>query len=70
MALHHKVKLDFAYERVPRTVDRAKHSHRSQPLKIETPAMIGNNCRIGARVQIEAGTASLATMSPLALTPT
>ncbi len=52
-----KVKLDFAYiERSP-GLWVGNNTYIDPSARLETPAIIGQNCRIGARVTIEAGTA-------------
>ncbi|MBD2384395.1 mannose-1-phosphate guanyltransferase [Cylindrospermum sp. FACHB-282] len=55
-ALYRKVKLDFAYKEVSPGLWVGQNTYVDQTAIIETPAVIGDNCRIGARVQIEDGT--------------
>ncbi|MBW4560085.1 MAG: mannose-1-phosphate guanyltransferase [Mojavia pulchra JT2-VF2] len=55
-ALHNKVNLEFAYKQMSPGVWRGQNTYIDPTAIIETPAIIGDNCRIGARVQIEAGT--------------
>jgi mannose-1-phosphate guanylyltransferase / phosphomannomutase len=54
--LDQKVKLDFAYKEVSPGLWLGQNTYIEPSAIIETPAVIGDNCRIGARVQIEAGT--------------
>lgn len=54
--LDRKVKLDFAYKEVSPGLWVGQNTYIEPSAIIETPAVIGDNCRIGARVQIEAGT--------------
>ncbi len=55
-ALYRQVNLDVAYKEVSPGVWRGQNTYIDPTAVIETPAVIGDNCRIGARVQIEAGT--------------
>jgi mannose-1-phosphate guanylyltransferase / phosphomannomutase len=55
-ALYGKVKLDLAYTEISPGIRKGQNTYIDHTAVIETPAMIGDNCRIGARVQIEAGT--------------
>jgi mannose-1-phosphate guanylyltransferase/phosphomannomutase len=55
-ALQGKVKLDFAYQQVSPGLWVGQNTYIEPSAIIETPAVIGNNCRIGARVNIEDGT--------------
>ncbi|MBD1936967.1 mannose-1-phosphate guanyltransferase [Microcoleus sp. FACHB-68] len=54
--LHNKVKLDFAYEERSVGLWIGQNTYIDSTAHIETPALVGNNCRIGPRVQIDAGT--------------
>ncbi|MBW4649533.1 MAG: mannose-1-phosphate guanyltransferase [Kastovskya adunca ATA6-11-RM4] len=54
--LAHKVELDFAYEEQKPGLWVGQNTFIEPSAKIDTPALIGSNCRIGARVHIEAGT--------------
>ncbi|QXE25015.1 nucleotidyl transferase [Richelia sinica FACHB-800] len=55
-ALQGKVKLDFAYQQVSPGLWVGQNTYIEPSAIIETPAVIGSNCRIGARVNIEDGT--------------
>ncbi|GFE71179.1 mannose-1-phosphate guanyltransferase [Chroococcus sp. FPU101] len=55
-ALYGKVKLDFAYEEKKRGVWMGGNTYIDATAKIQAPAMIGHNCRIGPNVIIEGGT--------------
>jgi mannose-1-phosphate guanylyltransferase/phosphomannomutase len=55
-ALEGKVKLDFAYEEVRSGLWVGQNTFIDDTAHIETPAMIGSNCRIAARVNIKPGT--------------
>jgi mannose-1-phosphate guanylyltransferase / phosphomannomutase len=55
-ALYQRVKLDMDYmERSP-GLWVGQNTFIDPSAHLETPALIGNNCRIGARVQVSAGT--------------
>ncbi|MBR8829461.1 MAG: mannose-1-phosphate guanyltransferase [Gomphosphaeria aponina SAG 52.96 = DSM 107014] len=56
-ALHGKVKIDFAYEEKYAGMWVGENAYIDGSAKIETPVLIGNNCRIGPRVHISAGSA-------------
>lgn len=51
-----KVRLDFAYKERSRQLWVGDNTYIDSSARIETPALIGHNCRIGPRVHIEAGT--------------
>ncbi|MEG4346926.1 mannose-1-phosphate guanyltransferase [Microcoleus sp. A003_D6] len=56
-ALHGKVKLDLTYYSEVRSgLWVGQNTFIDDSAIVEVPAMIGNNCRIGARVKIDAGT--------------
>jgi mannose-1-phosphate guanylyltransferase/phosphomannomutase len=55
-ALQKKVLLDFAYEEQKPGLWVGQNTFIDPTAKIETPALIGSNCRIGSRVNIEPGT--------------
>jgi len=55
-ALYQKVKLNFAYREVSPRLWVGQTTYIDPTATIETPSMIGSNCRIGARVHIEMGT--------------
>ncbi|MEG4066133.1 mannose-1-phosphate guanyltransferase [Microcoleus sp. Pol11C2] len=56
-ALRGKVKLDLSYYNEVRSgIWVGQNTFIDDSAIIEVPAMIGNNCRIGARVKIDAGT--------------
>ncbi|NDJ19108.1 mannose-1-phosphate guanyltransferase [Myxacorys almedinensis] len=52
-----KVKLNFAYPERSPGLWVGENTFIDASAKIETPALIGSNCRIGSRVTIDAGTA-------------
>lgn len=52
-----KVKLNFAYTERSPGLWVGNNTYIDPSARIETPAIIGQNCRIGARVTIDAGTA-------------
>ncbi|MBC7972288.1 MAG: mannose-1-phosphate guanyltransferase [Verrucomicrobia bacterium] len=54
--LERKVKLDIAYEERSPGLWVGQNTYLDPTAKIEAPAMIGSNCRIGARVHIDGGT--------------
>jgi mannose-1-phosphate guanylyltransferase / phosphomannomutase len=54
--LDRKVKLDFTYEEKEPGIWIGKGTYIDPSVKIESPVVIGNDCRIGARTTIEAGT--------------
>jgi mannose-1-phosphate guanylyltransferase/phosphomannomutase len=53
--LHRKVKLDYAYNEQSPNIWVGQNTHIDPTAKIVAPALIGDNCRIGPRVQIDAG---------------
>ena len=55
-ALHHQVKVDYAYKEHSPGIWIGQNTHIESSAKLEAPCMIGDNCRIGPRVQIKAGT--------------
>jgi mannose-1-phosphate guanylyltransferase/phosphomannomutase len=55
-ALDRKVKLDFAYKEVSPGLWVGQNTYIEPSAILEAPAVIGDNCRIGARVHIEGGT--------------
>ncbi|MBD2137563.1 NTP transferase domain-containing protein [Anabaena sp. FACHB-1237] len=55
-ALNRKVKLEFAYPEVSPGLWVGQNTYIEPSAMIDTPAIIGDNCRIAARVQIEGGT--------------
>lgn len=55
-ALERKVKLDIAYQEISPNLWVGQNTFIPSTAIIQTPALIGDNCRLGARVQIEAGT--------------
>lgn len=55
-ALYRKVKLDFDYEERSPGLWIGQNTYIEPSARIQAPALIGNNCRIGARVLIEPGT--------------
>ncbi len=55
-ALHKKVWVDFAYPEQSEGVRIGQNTYIDPSAKIKPPVLIGHNCRIGARVTIEAGT--------------
>jgi mannose-1-phosphate guanylyltransferase / phosphomannomutase len=54
--LDRKVKLDFAYKEVSPGLWVGQNTYIEPSAILEAPAVIGDNCRIGARVHIEGGT--------------
>lgn len=54
--LQQKVLLDYAYEEKKPGIWLGQNTFIDPTAKIEAPALIGSNCRIGQRVHIEAGT--------------
>ena len=56
-ALHRKVKLELPYYEQRPGLWVGQNTFIDETAMIETPAIIGNNCRIGPRVKIDAGTA-------------
>lgn len=54
--LHQKVIMDYAYEEQKPQLWVGQNTFIDQTAKIDTPALIGSNCRIGPRVHIAAGT--------------
>jgi len=54
--LQQKVKLDYAYKEHKPGLWVGQNTFIDPTARIQTPALIGSNCRIGARVTIEAGT--------------
>jgi mannose-1-phosphate guanylyltransferase/phosphomannomutase len=55
-ALARKVKLEVAYQEIADGLWIGQNTYIDSSATIETPAVIGNNCRIGPRVHIEDGT--------------
>lgn len=55
-ALERKVKLEIAYQEISPNLWVGQNTFIPSTAIIQTPALIGDNCRLGARVQIEAGT--------------
>ncbi len=55
-ALYRKVRLDVDYEERSPGLWIGKSTYIDPSARIQAPALIGSNCRIGARVQIEPGT--------------
>ena len=53
--LEQKVKLDFPYQERSPGIWIGSNTYVDPSALIESPSMIGDNCRIGARVKIEAG---------------
>lgn len=53
--LHKKVKLEFPYEERSPGLWIGQNTYIDPTANIETPVLIGNNCRIGSRVQIDGG---------------
>ncbi|HEY9808273.1 MAG TPA: mannose-1-phosphate guanyltransferase [Halomicronema sp.] len=53
--LHKKVKLEFPYEERSPGLWIGQNTYIDPTAIIETPVLIGNNCRIGPRVQIDGG---------------
>ena len=56
-ALNRKVKLELPYYEQRPGLWVGQNTFIDETAMIETPAIIGNNCRIGPRVKIDAGTA-------------
>ncbi|MEL7034474.1 MAG: mannose-1-phosphate guanyltransferase [Cyanobacteria bacterium J06592_8] len=54
-ALRGKVKLDIAYEERSRGLWMGDNTYIDDTVHIETPVLIGRNCRIGPRAEIAAG---------------
>ncbi|MDF0553831.1 mannose-1-phosphate guanyltransferase [Kamptonema sp. UHCC 0994] len=55
-ALHQKVKLELPYYEQRPGLWVGQNTFIDETAMIETPAIIGNNCRIGPRVKIDGGT--------------
>jgi len=55
-ALHGKVNVEYGYDQVSPGLWVGEHTYQDPTAKIDRPVIIGNNCRIGAGVKIEAGT--------------
>lgn len=55
-ALQRKVKLDFAYEEQSPDLWLGQSTYIDSSAQIDTPVLIGDNCRIGPRAHIEPGT--------------
>ncbi len=55
-AMQGKVKLEFDYESRSPGIWVGQNTFIDPTVKLEAPVLIGNNCRIAARVQIDAGT--------------
>ncbi|HLO50625.1 MAG TPA: sugar phosphate nucleotidyltransferase, partial [Kamptonema sp.] len=56
-ALHGKVKLEYPYYEQKPGLWVGQNTFIDESAIVETPAIIGSNCRIGPRVKIEAGSA-------------
>ena len=55
-ALEKKVIIDFAYRETEPSIWIGENTYIDPTAIVESPCLIGNNCRIGARVKILAGT--------------
>lgn len=55
-ALEKKVNLDFAYRETENRIWIGENTYIDPTAIVESPCLIGNNCRIGARVKILSGT--------------